>query len=197
MIWSRHAVGTRQNPSANDQFVSLVPPLAPILFNVAAALVGPADAEDAAQEAILRAWQHWHTLHDSSAVRPWLVQITVNVCRQWHRGRFGTRRRSTVSLASVDLEAMPLLAGDLNASDYAAALDLRQELENLPEHLRLIVVLRYFAGMDATEIGLVLHVAPVTVRARLRRALFILRDALRTADELPPTTIPQGGEPAC
>jgi RNA polymerase sigma factor (sigma-70 family) len=197
MVWSRHAVGTRQDPSASDQFVALVPPLAPILFSVAAALVGPADAEDAAQEAILRAWQHWHTLHDSSSVRPWLVQITVNVCRQWHRGRFGTLRRRTVPLASVDLQATPLLAGDLNGSEYAAALDLRQELENLPEHLRLIVVLRYFADMDATEIGLVLHVAPVTVRARLRRALFILRAALRNAEDLPPTAIPQGGEPVC
>jgi RNA polymerase sigma-70 factor (ECF subfamily) len=197
MVWSRHVAGTRQNPSASDQFALLVPPLSPILFSVAAVLVGPADAEDAAQEAILRAWQHWHTLHDSSAVRPWLVQITVNVCRQWHRGRFGTRRRSTVSLASVDQQATPLLAGDLNGSEYAAALDLRQELENLPEHLRLIVVLRYFAGMDATEIGLVLHVAPVTVRARLRRALLMLRAALRTADDLPPATILQEGEPAC
>jgi DNA-directed RNA polymerase specialized sigma24 family protein len=65
------------------------------MMRVAAALVGLADAEDAAQEALMRAWQAWKTLRDVDAVRPWLLRITVNVCRQWRRGNFG--RHATLS----------------------------------------------------------------------------------------------------
>jgi RNA polymerase sigma-70 factor, ECF subfamily len=197
VVERRHITSDCQSPPARDQFAELVPPLAPLLLRVAAALVGPADAEDAAQEAILRAWQHWATLQDITAVRPWLLQITANVCHQWHRGRFGTHRRRNIPLADADLLAAPLLAGDLNAAEHAAAIDLRQALEDLPQRLRVIVALRYFADMDATEIGLVLKMPPATVRSHLRRTLLILRSALRTAEELPPARTPEEGETAC
>src|SRR6185436_6617048 len=64
-----------------------------VMICVAAALVGPADAEDAAQEASVRAWRSWDELRDREAVRSWLLRITVNVCHDWLRGRFGTRIR--------------------------------------------------------------------------------------------------------
>jgi DNA-directed RNA polymerase specialized sigma24 family protein len=54
-------------------FATLLPPLTPAVLRVAAALVGTADAEDAAHEAILRAWQAWQawpTLRDTQLVRP-------------------------------------------------------------------------------------------------------------------------------
>ncbi|HEY1388287.1 MAG TPA: sigma factor, partial [Ktedonobacterales bacterium] len=69
-----------------------------VMICVAAALVGPADAEDAAQEASLRAWRSWGELRDAEAIRSWLLRITVNVCHDWLRGRFGTRVRRTESL---------------------------------------------------------------------------------------------------
>ena len=56
--------------SADDaEFVAIIPQYATAILRVAAALVGPADAEDAAQEAITRGWQAWPTLRDSSAAR--------------------------------------------------------------------------------------------------------------------------------
>src|SRR5690348_14248731 len=42
--------------------------------HVALALIGPADAEDAAQEALVRGWQAWPTLRDPEAIRPWLIR---------------------------------------------------------------------------------------------------------------------------
>ncbi|MGZ3583873.1 MAG: RNA polymerase sigma factor [Ktedonobacterales bacterium] len=177
----------------NARFQALVPPLAPVVLRVAATLVGTADAEDAAQEAILRAWKAWPELRDVEAVQSWLLQITVNVCRSWQRGRFGTRQRLT--------EAMPdegaFLPGALaelgpGAEGHAAILDLQQALHELPEEPRLIVALRYFAGMDATEIGATLGIAPATVRTRLRRTLTILRTRLRTSGETPALRNPEG-----
>jgi RNA polymerase sigma-70 factor (ECF subfamily) len=145
------------------------------VLHLATALVGPADAEDAAQEAITRGWQAWPTLRDSSAARSWLLRITVNVCRDWQRGRFGTRRRLTEPLYDDEAAPLAMLGGDPGASDHANAIDLRGAVGSLDEDLRLVVVLRYYSGMDATEVGAILGIPPATVRTRLRRALRELR----------------------
>ena len=155
--------------SADDaEFVALIPQYATAILRVAAALVGPADAEDAAQEAITRGWQAWPTLRDSSAARAWLLRITVN-------GRFGTRRRLTEPLYDDEAAPLAMLGGDPGASDHANAIDLRGAVGSLDEDLRLVVVLRYYSGMDATEVGAILGIPPATVRTRLRRALRQLR----------------------
>ncbi|HEY7339816.1 MAG TPA: sigma-70 family RNA polymerase sigma factor [Ktedonobacterales bacterium] len=168
--------------SAGDaEFVALIPQYATAILRVAAALVGPADAEDAAQEAITRGWQAWPTLRDSAAARSWLLRITVNVCRDWQRGRFGTRRRLTEPLYDDEAAPLAMLGGDPGASDHANAIDLRGAVGSLDEDLRLVVVLRYYSGMDATEVGAILGIPPATVRTRLRRALRELRGQMSTS----------------
>src|SRR5262249_11561623 len=91
---------------------------------VAATLVGLAGAEDAAQEARLRAWHAWPSLCDPGAVRAWLLAITGNVCRHWESGRFGPHRRRTEPLASGDAQTSatfvtPSIAGP-DAPEHAA-----------------------------------------------------------------------------
>jgi RNA polymerase sigma-70 factor (ECF subfamily) len=153
-----------------------------VMVRVAAALVGPADAEDAAQEASVRAWRSWDELRDREAVRSWLLRITVNVCHDWLRGRFGTRVRRTESLdAGSDIATLDLDPGRMR---YAAALDLRSAINRLEEPLRVAVVLRYYAGLDSAEIGASFGVPPATVRTRLRRALELLQAALTTDPHL-------------
>ena len=154
-----------------------------VMICVAAALVGPADAEDAAQEASLRAWRSWDALRDAEAIRSWLLRITVNVCHDWLRGRFGTRVRRTESLdaAGVDIARLDL---DPGRTHHAAALDLRGAINCLEEPLRVAVVLRYYADLDSAEIGAALSVPAATVRTRLRRALELLQDALATDPHL-------------
>jgi RNA polymerase sigma-70 factor (ECF subfamily) len=160
------------------------------MLRAAVALLGPVDGEDATQEAIARAWQGRETLRDPDALRPWLLRITVNVCQQWRRGRFGTHQRLTEPLPDSDEEAggdLALLEADPGASDAAAALDLRQAVTALPEDLRLVVVLRFYGGMNATEVGAGLSIPAGTVRTRLKRALAALRDELRAAREWAPS----------
>jgi RNA polymerase sigma-70 factor, ECF subfamily len=154
-----------------------------VMICVAAALVGPADAEDAAQEASLRAWRSWGELRDAEAIRSWLLRITVNICHDWLRGRFGTRVRRTESLDApgVDIATLDL---DPGGTHYAAALDLRGAINRLEEPLRVAVVLRYYANLDSAEIGAALCVPSATVRTRLRRALELLQDALATDPHL-------------
>jgi RNA polymerase sigma factor (sigma-70 family) len=153
---------------------------------VAIALIGPADAEDAVQEALVRGWQAWMTLRDPAAVRPWLLRITVNVCRDWRRGRYGTHRRLNQPLEDADLRPLAFIASQPGASIHTA-LDLRDAVNRLDESLRMVVALRYYAGLDATEIGEMLGIPSSTVRTRLSRALALLRASLGDSGERPAT----------
>jgi len=183
-----------------ERFAELATPHTATMAAVAAALVGAADAEDAAQEALLRAWNGWGDLREAAATRAWLLRITVNVCHNWRSGAFGSYRRRTQSLddrSQFDsgggsyrtVEDGPLGAflaePGPGASDHAAALDLRHAIGDLPDELRRIIALRFYAGMDATEIGAALDTPPATIRTRLRKAVGLLRDLLR--EQTPPT----------
>jgi RNA polymerase sigma-70 factor (ECF subfamily) len=173
-------------------FAEVAPLHTAAMLRVAAALIGRADAEDAAQEALTRAWQAWASLRDPAAVRPWLLRITVNVCRQWQRGGFGRRVRASTPLPDeLDDAALALLDADLGTSDHTGSLDLRAAVNALDPTLRVIVALRYYGGMDASEIGHALNAPPATVRARLRRALALLRDTLGGSTS-PATRLPEG-----
>lgn len=151
--------------------------------HVALALIGPADAEDAAQEALVRGWQAWPTLRDPAAIRPWLLRITVNICRDWRRGRYGTHQRLREPLEEAELRPLAYLVSHPGASFHTAALDLRNAVNRLDEPLRVIVALRYYAGLDATEIGEALSIPASTVRGRLSRALALLRAALSDSSD--------------
>lgn len=70
------------------------------------------------------------------------------------------------------------LETDPGTSDYTGALDLRAALNQLGYDMRVVVVLRYYASMDASEVGEVLGIPAATVRTRLRRALMALRELL-------------------
>lgn len=160
--------------------VSVLPHLSAML-RAASALVGKAEDEDAVQEALARAWRAWPGLRDTQVVRVWLLRITINVCREWHRGRFGRELELTRPLLSDEItepDRWLQLDSAVGTSDHTGALDLRAAVSTLEEGLRLIVVLRFYAGMDATEIGIALDVPAYTIRTRLVRALDQLREQL-------------------
>ena len=160
-----------------ERFSALVTPHAATITRMAAALVGISDAEDAAQEALMRAWRAWPSLREASSTRAWLMQITVNVCRTW---RARSQSQSHGELDHLDTMILPdgATSAMLGASDHLNALDMRQALLTLSADLRQIVALRFYIGMDSTEIGELLSESPATVRTRLRRALIQLRRAL-------------------
>lgn len=179
------SVQSMSNPGDCDDFAALAPLHMTTMLRVAAALVGVADAEDAAQEALTRAWQAWPRLRDAAAFRPWLLRITVNVCRDWQRGRFGTNRRLMGPLDAAEAaDLIATIGSDPGASDHTAALDLRAAINRLEPEYRVVVALRYYVGMDATEVGAALGIPPATVRTRLRRALAELREHLGASEDL-------------
>ena len=168
-----------------ESFATIVPTYATAMLRLAAVYVGPADAEDAVQEAAMRAWQAWPTLRDQSAVRPWLLQITMNVCRHWRRGLKGQQQAHLQALPDNDSHLLALLDLDPGTSDHTGALDLRAAVNALPDDLRGVVLLRFYGGLNATEIGSALSIPAGTVRSRLHRALTLVREQLT-----PPSAAP-------
>jgi RNA polymerase sigma-70 factor, ECF subfamily len=188
----------------HERFAALVTPHSRMMLRVAAALVGVPDAEDAVQEALLRAWRGWLMLRDAESVRAWLLRITANVCANWQAGRFGTNQRRTLPLELWETSELappegfphsldgtaddPFARSGPGTTRHAAALDLRHAVAALDHDLRIVVALRFYAGMDSTEIGGMLDIPPATVRTRLHRALLRLRDGLAHSSALTPQT---------
>ncbi|MFI5273359.1 MAG: RNA polymerase sigma factor [Ktedonobacterales bacterium] len=178
---STATLATRQQREA---YAALVRPHLGVLLRTAAALVGQADAEDAAQEAVVRAMLAFPALRDRAALRPWLLRITYNVCADWRRGHFGTERARTQPLAAADDGPLAAPAAEEpGTTEHVARLDLRAAIHGLERELRTAVVLRYYAGLDATEIGTAMELPPSTVRSHLRRARALLRVALDLPDD--------------
>jgi RNA polymerase sigma-70 factor (ECF subfamily) len=172
-----------------ERFAPLVTPHTATITRIAAALVGMPDAEDAAQEALLRAWRSWPNLRAEDSARAWLMQITVNVCRTWRARSLGLRQRQGGAWDSLQtassLEDVP--SATLGATDHVNALDLRQALQTLSPDMCQVIVLRFYLGMDSTEIGELLRESPATVRSRLRRAVIQLRAVLDDRLQATPT----------
>ena len=169
-------------------FAAVAPVYASAMLRVAAALIGPEEAEDAVQEASMRAWLSWSSLRSLESARPWLLRITLNVCREWRRGVKGQQQAHLRSLPDEsDAEYGHMLATletGPGTSHHTEALDLRAAINALPTDLRLVVVLRFYAGLDATEIGEALSIPAGTARSRLHRAVLQLRDRLQPPEQV-------------
>ncbi len=159
-------------------FTTLVEPYLLDALRIAAAMVGVAEAEDIVQEASIRAWQAWPSLRDTRSVRAWFFRILVNTCHNWHKSKAGARQNANQSLDEKTLLTLAIEGNEPGTADHAAALDLYQAINRLRDNLRSVVVLRYFAGFDASEIGQMLEIPASTVRTRLRRAMTILHNGL-------------------
>jgi RNA polymerase sigma-70 factor (ECF subfamily) len=133
------------------------------------------EAEDAVQEAFVKAYRKLGTFRPGAAFRPWLFTIVANEARN--------RRRSMSRHASLELRVreQPVALG---AGSDALALEHEQRrvlvaaVNNLSDQHREIVALRFFAGLSESETAQVLACPAGTAKSRLSRALDNLRAAL-------------------
>jgi RNA polymerase sigma-70 factor, ECF subfamily len=127
-------------------------------------------AEDAVQEAALKAWKAAPTLRDDTAdLRTWFLTIVANQCRStlrsrwWHVVRYADPpRRSAMSSGSADDN-----------------IDLGRALSRLPARDREVLALRYYLDLSVEEVALVLGITLAAAKSRLHRALRALEPVLR------------------
>ena len=164
------------------------------LYSIALRVLGnPADAEEAAQDAFVRAYRALAG-YDASRIRElrlraWLATIVLNVCRS--RRTRGTAVRGTLSLdAALPVDMEPRTPADLGP---AAVADRRAGTESwanllltLPTAHRVAVVLRHVDGLSYPEVAQVLGKPEGTVKAQVHRGLAQLRAAYEAAERLHP-----------
>jgi RNA polymerase sigma-70 factor (ECF subfamily) len=145
------------------------------IYSYAAMMLrNPADAQDVAQETMVRLWQHRHSV-DQETARAWLTRTAHNLCIDRIR-RLRVRNEVVPGDERPAADAGP---GPLRlaASRELAAL-LAQAVAELPPDYRAVVILREVQCLPYDEIAAALHVPLGTVKARLHRARERLRERL-------------------
>ena len=147
-----------------------------IAFRIAYLVVGnAAEAEDAAQDAFVKAYRALHRFRSGEPLRPWLLKIVANEAR--NRRRASTRRDALTLRASVESSS-----GEAAPSPEAVVIDAERRaslvaaVDGLPEPQRLVIACRYFLELSEDETAEVLGIRRGTVKSRTARALDRLRE---------------------
>jgi RNA polymerase sigma-70 factor, ECF subfamily len=132
------------------------------------------DAEEAVQDAFLRAWRFRAAVPDGEGVKPWLYRVVVNACCS--KLRTERRHLSEVSCDDPGAGCASTHTVDPTGGPETLALGREQQrlllaaLSRMPDYLRVVVALRYYAGLSEKEIASVIHRRPGTVKSRLHEA---------------------------
>jgi RNA polymerase sigma factor (sigma-70 family) len=136
-----------------------------------------AEADDAAQEAFVKAYYALGRFRSGASFKPWLLKIVTNEALN--------RRRSAARREGLSLRtAQERPSGDAAPSPEAVALEsekrraLLDAVSSLSEADQLVVSYRYFVGLSEAEMAQALGCARGTVKSRLSRALARLREAM-------------------
>lgn len=160
-------------------FATLVRPHEEIAFRTAYLITrNAADAQDAAQDALVKAHRALRRFRRDAPFRPWFLTIVGNEAR--NRLRSSGRRDALVSRAGLEQAPTGFTAPSPEGATLAA--EEREALlaavERLPEEQRLAVTCRYFLDLSEAETATVLGIRPGTVKSRLARGLERLRGEL-------------------
>jgi len=163
------------NPQERERFELLVLPHLDAAFNLARWLLrSREDAEDVAQEAMLRAYRFFGGFHGGDA-RAWLLQIVRNTSYTW------LEKKRPLELNTEFDEDLHLQPGP-NPESLAIAGDNRERLKNaletLPPRFREVLVLRELEGCSYKEIAAITSIPVGTVMSALSRARRRLQQAL-------------------
>ena len=188
--------GTLINALARDldgSFDALVLAHQDRLYSIALRLVGdPRDAEEAAQDAFVRAYRALATYEPERILelrlRPWLATIVLNLCRSRlaRRAARAAIARPALSLDATELGTLELRADDAAEPATTAVRRAGREawaalLMTLPPAYRSAVVLRHVDGLSYPEVATALDRPEGTVKAQVHRGLALLRTAFEAA----------------
>jgi RNA polymerase sigma factor (sigma-70 family) len=165
----------RGHAGAYDEIVQRYTEMA---FRTAYLVTGSAaDAEEAVQDAFVKAHRALGRFRAGAPLRPWLLRIVGNEARNRRRA---AGRRASVEARAARLEVGGAAGDPVTAAEAAAERRaLLDALEALPDEQRLVVICRYLLQLSVEETSAALAVPEGTVKSRLARALDRLRELLR------------------
>ena len=126
------------------------------------------EAQDMVQEAFLRAWKSFAGFYGTDG-RTWLLAIVRNTCYSWLE-----KKRTRAPVAAFDERLHGVAAGEREPSSLLERQEtgqsVRQAVEDLPDELREVIVLRELQGLSYKEIAAIAAIPLGTVMSRLARA---------------------------
>jgi RNA polymerase sigma-70 factor (ECF subfamily) len=166
----------RAKKGDHEAFAALVVPEVGRLHGLAGLILrDPGHAQDAVQDALLRAWRDLPTLRDDDKFDAWIRRLVVNSCRD--QGRRSKRRIGEISLTADH---------DVAGTDPYAAMVHRDELakafRSLSRDDREVVALRYYLDLSTSDAAASLGIAEGAYRTKLHRAIRSMA-AVMTADD--------------
>jgi RNA polymerase sigma-70 factor (ECF subfamily) len=129
-----------------------------------------ADAQEAVQDAFLRVWRFRDALPVGAKRDAWLYRVLVNACYSKLRQEVPRRERERAPLGSHAEAIASSESPEVAAEHSAVAQTIDLTLADLPEALRVVVVLRYYANLSEREIAIAIRRRPGTVKSRLHEA---------------------------
>jgi RNA polymerase sigma-70 factor (ECF subfamily) len=169
-----------------EAFYDLIRPYERMIYATAISVVkNPADAEDVAQEAVLKAFSNLASFRAESKFSTWLIQITYN------EARMKLRKAHSHLYESID-EQQQTDEGDFRPKDYAdwrpipsevlEENEIRRAIEKAIDALsciyREVLILRDLQHLSTKETSTILGIPEPSVKTRLHRARLLLRDSL-------------------
>ena len=170
----------------HDAFAALVGAASDRLYALACVILRDTDrAEDATQEALVRAWRELPKLRDPDRFDAWLRRLVVNAC--YDEGR-RLRRRAEVSLVLLDQRSV------VDASSAMAETDrVDRAFRRLPLDQRVVLALQHYYDLSHVEIAETLGIPVGTVKSRVRYGVAAMRAQLDADDRL---SVVEAGRPA-
>jgi RNA polymerase sigma-70 factor (ECF subfamily) len=172
------SVHETERSRVHREFEGCLEECGPLAFRVAQGVLrNAADAEDVAQEALLRAYRNFDRLRDLTRFRAWLVRIVFRLALdRWRSARRRERRETEWSMpehrpAPQTTEAVAA------SSEFQSRLE--RAMEELPERSRLVLILAAIQGYTLEEVAEMLSVPVGTVKSRLFLARKQLAEKLR------------------
>jgi len=167
----------------HDAFAVLVDGHQRYVYNLALRVVKDEnEALDLTQETFVRAWTALPNFKGQSQFRTWLYRIVTNLCYN----RLPNLRRSLNDLGDDVMEDIPETKFNTPADEFEAnetRQHLQQAINQLDEHYRLLVTLRYQNELSYDEIAATLNLPLGTVKTGIFRAKAQLRNALAPLEE--------------
>jgi RNA polymerase sigma-70 factor (ECF subfamily) len=128
-------------------------------------------AEDAVQEALLRAWERSEKGDEIDSLEGWVTTVALNLARSGLR-RMRSERRARARLRTSTVGEPP----------NADRIDVDRAVSTLPRRQREVAVLRYYLQLDTREVATVLGLNEGTIKSTLFRARVALAEALGIDD---------------
>lgn len=128
-------------------------------------------AEELAQDALVRAWEHWPQVREARDPAAWVYRVAFNLSTSAFRRRMAERRARE---RTREADPMPI--------DHASAMAVRDAVAQLSPRRRTALLLRHYLDLPIAEVAEAMACSPNTVKALCAQATTILRKNPMLAD---------------